>query len=60
MASRLREVMLSLYSVLMRSHLEKHIQLWGPQQNKDIDLLKTVQKRATRLIGGTDDNLYYE
>ena len=59
MVRRLREVILLLYSVLVRSYLQYCVQMWSHQYRRDIDLLVYIQRRARKMIQGME-HLSYE
>jgi len=47
---RSKEIIIPLYKSLVRSHLDYCVQAWRPHLIKDVQVLKKVQRRATRFI----------
>jgi hypothetical protein len=54
------DIVMKLYKCLIRPRLEFAVQAWRPHLPKDIDLIKGVQRRATKQVVGTKGMSYEE
>ena len=59
MASRLMEVILPLYTALMRPHLEYCVEMYSSQYRRNMDPIEHIQRKATKMTQGME-NLSYK
>lgn len=60
MARRSKDMIMPLYSALMKSYLRYYVQIWAPQHKTHVGLLKWVETRATKIMRGLECLAYKE
>ncbi len=55
-----KDVILPVYTILVRPHLEYAVQFWAPHHVKDIVKLEAVQQRVTKMITSLNNKPYEE
>ena len=55
-----KNIILPLYTSLVRPQLEYAVQFWSPHHEKDIAKLESVQRRATKMIPNLRSKPYEE
>ena len=58
MASRGKEVIIPLYSALVRLHLEYYVQFWAPHYNKNSEVLETSPEKGSKAMRGLEYKKY--